>query len=109
MRLDHLIDLLLDKSSEFGDRDDAAIELSAFDEAEAEDTLAKVASDPASDARLVERCGEALAEIWMRKNTVDHATWNQLRPEARDISRAVIAARRPELIRDLIVKNSAIS
>ncbi len=62
-----LIRVLLDRKAEQGARDDAATDLSAFDEPEAEAALVGVASDPTTDPDLAETCGASIAEIWCRK------------------------------------------
>ena len=96
-----LIELLFDTSGEFGDRDDAAMELGQFIESQVEAALATVAISPNSDADLVDRCGESLAEIWYRNGYVNDAMWAKLRPEAKAIAKAILAGRRPDLLSGL--------
>src|SRR5204863_9158536 len=52
-----LISVLLDRGAEFGDRDDAAMDLGAFDDQSAFDALLAVATDPTEDSDLHDTCG----------------------------------------------------
>lgn len=61
-----LISVLQDQSAPFGDRDDAAMDLAAFDEPGALLALESVADDPATDRDLVESCRDSLVEIRQR-------------------------------------------
>lgn len=80
---DGLINVLLDSSAEFGDRDDAAMDLGAFDESHAFDALYSIASDPGADADLQERCGESLAQICRRQSRSGNDFVDRLSPSAR--------------------------
>jgi len=93
-----LISVLLNNKLEFGDRDDAAMDLSEFDDPNAEDALFKVASDPLSDEDLAQRCGESLAIIWCRKSVVNREALNMVQKSAHEIAIAVIKARNPALL-----------
>lgn len=93
---DALVRLLLDKTAEFGDRDDAAMDLGRFDEPMAEDALFHVATDSGEDIDLVETSGESLAEIWCRKNKLDRDAINRLQPPALGILTAYLRTHRPE-------------
>jgi hypothetical protein len=93
-----LVELLLDTSAEFGDRDDAAMDLRRFNGPEVEAALASVASSSSSDADLVDRCGESLADIWCRNGRVNDLTWSKLRPEAKAIAKAMVTSQRPDLL-----------
>jgi len=65
-----LISVLLNSNAEYGDRDDAAMDLGSFDDPQAEDALLKVALDSSTDPDLADRCRESLMEIQRRKNNV---------------------------------------
>ena len=78
-----LISVLSDPSAEFGDRCDAALDLGAFDEPEAEMALLSVTLDHQADADLVDHAGNSLWEIWSRKGTVSEALVARMHPEAR--------------------------
>lgn len=93
---DALITLLLDKTSEFGDRDDAAMDLSEFDDAMSENALLRVATASDEDTELIERCGESLAAIWCRKNKLDRDAIKRLQPSALEILTVYFRTHRPE-------------
>ena len=78
-----LIELLLDKKAEFGDRDDAAIDLGEFDDPTAEDALTRIVQDMSEDGDIADRAGESLAEIWKRKSKWDSALVSRMHPESR--------------------------
>ena len=58
-----LISVLLDLAAPFGDRGDAAMDLGAYDEPEAERALMQVATDPAVDEDIADSCGESLGDV----------------------------------------------
>ena len=92
-----LIEVLLNQDAEFGDRDDAAIDLGAFDEIDAENALAQVACDETADENLADSCGESLAEIWCRKGRVTGDIIGRLTPVARRIATGTMEALCPAL------------
>ena len=92
-----LIGVLLDRSAEVGDRDDAAMDLGVYDREDVEAALAHVACDPAADESIVDSCGESLAEIWCRKGQVNEAILVRLTPASLPIALATLAARAPDL------------
>ena len=61
-----LISVLLDRSRDFGDRHDAAMDLQNYDEPEAIEALRNVKSDPAEDPDIVEEAAQSLMEIQRR-------------------------------------------
>lgn len=63
-----LISVLLDRGAPDGDRDDAAMDLGAFDGAEVEAALAEVARDPNEEEFLRDSCEQSLADIRARAN-----------------------------------------
>lgn len=77
-----LIKLLLDKTADDSDRDDAAIDLAAYDDDDVISALVSVAEDPNSDEMICSTCGESLGTIWLRKGSVDGNLLNKIRPEA---------------------------
>lgn len=58
-----LIDVLVDKSARWDERDDAAMDLADVDEPEALEALLQVGRDEKEDDTLLEAVGEAIAEI----------------------------------------------
>jgi HEAT repeat protein len=80
---DGLVRLLLDKGAEFGDRDDAAMDLGQFDEPVAEQALTTIVEDMSEDADIADAAGESLAEIWKRKSQWDADVVSRMHPEAK--------------------------
>lgn len=78
-----LISRLLDKKAEFGDRDDAAMDLGEFDDTAAEEALTTVVQDSTEDGDIADRAGESLSEIWKRKSKWDSSLVPRMHPEAR--------------------------
>ncbi len=78
---DGLISVLLDEKAEFGDRDDAATDLAAYDEAAVESALLTIA--PGKDADLADSAGHSIWEIWRRKQKHDAEIVARMHPEAR--------------------------
>jgi len=78
-----LISVLLDDSSDYGSRDDAAMDLSAFDQIEVENALLQMASDIKTDEQLQDTCGESLGEIWVRKGSIPSEKFDLLTPTAK--------------------------
>lgn len=88
-----LIRLLLDKSAEESERDDAAIDLGDYDDDEVISTLVSVAADPTTEEVICSSCGESLGAIWLRKGSVDQTFLNRIRPEAQREAIALIKSR----------------
>lgn len=75
---------LLDKSIEFGDRDEAAMALGDFDSVVAEATLLKVAFDHSEDEMIADTVGDSLLQIWIRQGRKpEPAQVAQMHPAAR--------------------------
>jgi hypothetical protein len=87
---DGLIGVLLDPRAPFGDRDDAAMDLAAYDDLRTIEALARVASNPEEDVDLQDSCGESLAEICRRRAHVDETLVARLTPTARRIFTATL-------------------
>jgi len=58
-----LIEVLLDVMASEADRDDAAMDLAAYDEPEVEEALIRMGVDPSTPNSVAASCGESLAEI----------------------------------------------
>ena len=91
-----LVSVLLDEYAPFGDRDDAAMDLGAYDEPEAEEALFSVACRPDTDRLLTETCGESLGEIWSWRGSLNRDGLMKLDGVAKEFALGVIKARRPE-------------
>jgi hypothetical protein len=58
---------LLDREAELGSRDDVAMDLARFDDAEAEAVLLEIVLDSTQEEMLIDSAGDSLREIWERK------------------------------------------
>lgn len=87
--MEQLIKILLDRDASIADRDDAAMDLSEFDEAL--DILIEVASDESDNAVVLGSCGSSIAEIWRRLGLYDTDAYNALSSPARDEIKASFA------------------
>jgi hypothetical protein len=74
----NLIEILLDPSARADERDDAAIDLSGYDDESVESALALVACDLSVPEIVRASCGESLAEIWIRRGSVNHRLLQEL-------------------------------
>ncbi|TCI37550.1 hypothetical protein EVJ29_05850 [Exiguobacterium sp. SH4S7] len=67
-----LIGILVDKTANDAERDDAAIDLGFISNNEAvEIALLTVANDEGTDEMIRESCGESLAQIWIENNVLN--------------------------------------
>lgn len=76
-----LIAVLADSGS--NDRQDAAMDLGAFDDPEAEAALLAVALNHAEDPNIADAAGESLREIWLRNGMDVSGLAASMHPEAR--------------------------
>ena len=96
-----LIGILLDEKAELGDRDDAAMDLSEYDDANVEGALSIIACDSDPDEVLADSCAESLAEIWSRRGSVSEEIWRTLSPVSRPIAFSTIKALNPSLAKTI--------
>jgi len=78
-----LISVLLDSAAPLGDRLDAAMDLSEFDDPVAEQALLRLALDTYGDGDLADEAGHSLRQIWRRTGKHDSSLVAQMHPEAR--------------------------
>ena len=71
-----LMSVLLDPAAPIGDRDDAAMDLGAYDEALP--TLVSVISTPDEDEMIIDSCAESIWEIWQRTRQFDQSIFELL-------------------------------
>ncbi|MFF5076171.1 hypothetical protein ACFY36_03910 [Actinoplanes sp. NPDC000266] len=93
-----LISVLLDGDAREDERDDAAQDLSAFDEPEVHAALARVATDAAESELVAASAGESLAELWIARGAVDRAVFERLVPPARAEVAGLVGHRAPGLL-----------
>lgn len=87
--------ILVDRSAEYVDRDEAALQLWEFDGARARAALTEIALDNA-DEQLADTAAQSLSEIWCRTGQPDWEVFRRLRGAARKIARHIILLRRPD-------------
>lgn len=92
-----LVALLQDHQARPDERDDAAMNLAAFDNAEAFEGLLGAACDPGELDLVVASAGESLAEIALRTGRSVGQWMGIMRPEAAAEVQAVLA-RAPHLL-----------
>jgi hypothetical protein len=90
-----LIEVLLDVTALEADRDDAAMDLAAYDEPEVEEALIRVGADSSTPNTVAASCGESLAEIWIRKKTLNLDALKRLQGEAGHEAIGLIRMREP--------------
>jgi len=88
----------MDVAAREDERDDAAMDLEAFDGKEVESALVLVASDPSESAIVASSAGESLGVIWARKRHLPVGVMAQLRLDARLEAEAVLSAQAPNLL-----------
>ena len=90
-----LIEVLLDVMASEADRDDAAMDLAAYDEPEVEEALIRMGVDPSTPNSVAASCGESLAEIWIRKKSLNLDALKRLQGEACHEAMGLIRVREP--------------
>lgn len=93
-----LIRVLLDSSAEYGDRHDAALALSGFTDDSAEQALAGVACDERADSKLVDVCGQSLAEIWCTRSRISDPILIRLTTVSLHVALATLRQCSPSLL-----------
>lgn len=88
-----LIGVLLDRSASTSERDDAAMDLADFDEAEVVDALLAVATDRDENAIVQDSVGTSLGEIWKRKGAEHPPELDQLAERAKVAAMDALSAR----------------
>ena len=93
-----LIEILLNNKCRFDERDDAAMDLSEYDEIEAEEALISIAKNKEEPSLLVASAGESLAEIWLRNRKIKIQLIKSLREEASKEIISFLETKAPELL-----------
>lgn len=87
--------ILLDRSENNGDRDEAATELADFDGPRVRAALRDIALNETSKM-LSQTAAESLSEIWCRAGDPDWDAFRQLKGNARFVVRETLRRCRPE-------------
>lgn len=95
------VEILLDRGLDYGDRDDAALELASHDEPEAEDALSRTLVANDTYEGLADTCAQSLAEIWSRQGRVELGFIRQLDGDALVVLLATMAKLQPSLARSI--------
>lgn len=90
-----LVHTLLDPEADYGDRDEAATQLSDFDGPRTRAALRDVALNETSRV-LSQTAAESLSEIWCRTGEIDWDAFRQLKGKARIVVRSTLVKCRPE-------------
>lgn len=96
-----LIEILLDRSASISERDDAAMDLSAFDSIEVVNALLKVGKDNSVDDIVLSSVGESLAEIWLKNKDFNIDTYYSLCDATKFAIKENMAGELPEALRRL--------
>ncbi|NNE47284.1 MAG: hypothetical protein HKN37_11555 [Rhodothermales bacterium] len=75
-----LISVLLDQSAEFGDRDDAAMDLASYDDPVVAKALLRIVLDHSENEDLIDSAGESLAAVWSRSAREDSVLLKRMHP-----------------------------
>lgn len=87
-----LIKILFNENAEQGDRLDAAMSLSDFNEEIVEEALALIATDCNADEDLVDTCGQSLAYLWLCRERITPKILLALSPVSLRIALATLNA-----------------
>ena len=90
---DMLIEILLDSNASLAERDDAAIDLSNFDEDAVLVALIEVGTNEQEDEVLLASCGESIAEIILKRKIKPGDILQKLAIPAQNEAKALIEAK----------------
>ena len=82
-KLEYLTRILLDKSIGIGVRDDAAMDLGAYNDDAALDALIQIAQDQTEHDIILYSCGSSIANIWGARGQYSGKVLDSLAAEAR--------------------------
>lgn len=99
-----LIEVLLDPTISAAERDDAAMDLSDFNDTLVINALFKIAVDSSVDTTVRASCGESLAIIWLNKGNIDLDKLSKLEGEAWGEAIELIQKERNDWIKELSFK-----
>ena len=102
--LEKLVKVLLDKEVSIGERDDAAMDLSKYDDDTALRALIHIAKDKDEDFVILNSCGESIGAIWVKRNTFDKECYEKLSEDAQYGIYYVLREDRPKWLDLLKIK-----
>ena len=93
-----LINILLDSTARWDERDDAAIDLRMHHNSRALEALTKIASDPDEDDIIIDHCAESIGELCSKMNYFNEGSFKKMTPTAQKITFGFIMAHNPRII-----------
>jgi hypothetical protein len=99
-RVAALVEILLDKNARIDERDDAAMDLGAYNDDRALSALLSIATDHTAEPVIMDVCGESIGEIWAERNFFDISLFKKMTPKAQFELYSYIAGYKPELIKN---------
>lgn len=96
-----LIEILQDTSASLFDRDDAAMQLGAYDDPRALSALLAVGQSPSTDVSILDVVGESIAQIWLRNQSFDRQSYGRLSKVSKEAAREMLELHRPPWLSDL--------
>ena len=97
-KIDGLIQVLLDNNARIDERDDAAMYLRKYDDDRALNALMSVVLNPIEEPFIMDVCGGAIAEMWVKRNYFDPNLYKKMNPDARHELYGYISGMKPEWI-----------
>jgi hypothetical protein len=87
---------MLDSNASVAEKDDCAIDLAGFDDADVIEALSKFANELSNDWIVRASCGESLAGIWIRKKEINFDLLIKLKDVAINEALSLIKYHRPD-------------
>lgn len=81
--VENLIRILQDKSIDLRVRDDAAMDLGAYDESQVLEALVQTATDLKENDMILDSCGTSIMEIWGRRGYYNPVVFDKFAPAAK--------------------------
>ncbi|GAB4230941.1 MAG: hypothetical protein Tsb0021_09130 [Chlamydiales bacterium] len=97
-KLKNLIEILLDPYVGVCEKDDAAMDLAEYPDDRVVEALVKIGSKESEDDTVLNSCGESLGEIWIRRNHLPIALFEQLTQVSKLGALLVVQNEKPEWI-----------
>lgn len=81
--VERLVKILLDKDALIEDRDDAAMDLGAFNDDKALNALIQVGTDETEHDIILWSCGASISDIWLKRGSYNRIVLDSLSKKAR--------------------------
>lgn len=93
-----MIQILLNRNNDLGERDDAAMDLASFPDDDVLKALNKIACDPNENSMVLESSGESIGEILVQRTSLEWDYLKLVTPIAYQAAYSIIQIDRPEWI-----------